>query len=141
MIIWGAVTVLQPQLAVGYANLGAAFVTAGNREAARATFERGLAAPVATRLELARIHQGLGSLAATAGNYVEAEKELREAVELDGESVSIHYALGATYAAEGKVGEARAELGRALELDPGNNGVREMMGRLGADETLPGTRP
>ena len=127
-----AVTELRPEMAIGYANVGAAYVMAGEREAAREAFAKGLAAPVATRLERARIHQGLGSLAATAGDFAAAERKFREAAELDGESVSIHYALGATYAAEGKVGEARAELRRALELDPGNTGVREMLGRLEA---------
>jgi tetratricopeptide (TPR) repeat protein len=122
-----AVTELHPEMAVGYVNLAAAYAATGKTGAAKEALAKALRAPVWTRLELARAHQALGSLAARSGDFATAETEYKKAEGLDPESISIHFALGATFGREGKLPQARAELQRALELDPGNLSIQEML--------------
>ena len=54
------------------------------------------------------------------GEYEEAEKEIRKAIELEPENARYHDSLGVTLDEMGKYEEAEKETRKALELEPEN---------------------
>ncbi len=93
------------------------------------------------RLDAARGHSALGSLALREKDFPKAESELRMALAAaqdDRERAELQCRLAVAYVRMGKKEEALAALRSALRLDPENPEARREIRRIGG-ETLPRT--
>jgi 4-amino-4-deoxy-L-arabinose transferase-like glycosyltransferase len=101
-----------PRLDLVEYNLGRMAEETGRAEAARAHYERALAADPAMFLA----EMNLGTLAAKAGSYDEAAARFARAAALEPRSDDAWANLGGAELARGRLGAARAALARALAL-------------------------
>jgi tetratricopeptide (TPR) repeat protein len=127
--------------------LGAAALAQELSAAQQESFDRGLAALKAGRLDeaetafravldggggLAYIHNNLGIVLQRRGQHERAAAEFREAARLDPRYVAPRILLGASLIALGRAAEARAPLEEAVRLDPKQPLARLQLAR--ADE-------
>jgi len=95
-----------PQITLGYANLGALYVAKGDREAAEATFKR--AVEVAPKSVDA--HLSLANFRWATDARDEAEREIKIALQLEPKSATANRALAVLYLSENKANEAEPYL-------------------------------
>jgi tetratricopeptide (TPR) repeat protein len=127
--------------------LGAAALAQELSAAQQESFDRGLAALKAGRLDeaetafravldggggLAYVHNNLGIVLQRRGQHERAAAEFREAARLDPRYVAPRILLGASLIALGRAAEARAPLEEAVRLDPKQPLARLQLAR--ADE-------
>ena len=111
-----AATALDPDLADGWALLGAATLIA-DRDFARA--DAALQRALAVAPDLARAHRSRALALAATGRFVEAEREARRALESDPLSLSAHTDLVNLLLCARRFSHAIAEAKRATSLAPG----------------------
>lgn len=98
-------------------NLGNAYLEAGDADAARAEFLQALR--LEPRAAPARVN--LADLEAQAGRITDAEKLLRDGIDLDASQAVLHHALGLILVRDGRREAALPELESAARLAPDNS--------------------
>ena len=63
-------------------------------------------------------HYRLGMRHAQRGDYESAEREYKQAIELDANNIYPHDGLGFIYALQNRLGEAEEEFAKVLQIDP-----------------------
>jgi protein kinase/serine/threonine-protein kinase len=104
---------LQPDSAVGYNLLGSARHAMDDTEAAVTHFQR------AVDLGNPNAYANLGFIQTRLGRYLEAIRNLEEAVRRDAGSPALHLNLAEAYALAGRDGDAKAAYERALDVSRG----------------------
>lgn len=82
--------------------------------------------------EMARMYESSAREAMQAGNFKEAIKFYREALEHDPQSFEVHRDLALVFVKEGNIEEAKAHLSEALRLNPDDQAARQQLEKLTA---------
>jgi tetratricopeptide (TPR) repeat protein len=112
-----AVTDLQPDLVVGYANLANAYVQMGQLDEAKKLYLRGEEAPVGTRRDRGLLHVNLGQLLRRQGDPAGAEKEFEKAVQENPQSTYGWLNVGLIREARGDLAGARQAYEQSVKVD------------------------
>jgi tetratricopeptide (TPR) repeat protein len=123
-----------PKLPFVHFNLGLAYLHKQEFEQARAEFQK----DIAIEPDVAFAYEQLGGVEATLGNEDEAARNYRQALKLNGQSVSAHLGLAKIEEHRQHFATALAELDQIIRLDSGNASARYLRGqvlvRMGRDK-------
>ncbi len=111
------VVTLRPDLAVGYTNLGNAYLALNQVDEARRLYEKGVNAPVGSRVERAIAHVNLGLLDRRTGDAAGAERQFEQAVRINPDSTYSWLNLGVSRLARNDLSGARAAFQRSVAAD------------------------
>jgi tetratricopeptide (TPR) repeat protein len=115
---------IQPQAAI-YNDLGFVLQRLGMSEDAAKEYRKALELDP----KLSAAHTNLGSSLAQNGNYAEAERQFRAALE-DGPNAQAYTGLGLVLSREGRTDEAIKNLQAAIETDPNNSVAQQELAKL-----------
>ena len=115
-----------PKLPFVHFNLGLAYAHKREFERARAEFQKN----IEIEPDVAFAYEQLGSVEATLGNEDESAKNYRQALKLNGQSVSAHMGLAKIEEHRQHYALALAELDRVIRLDSGYASARYLRGQV-----------
>jgi tetratricopeptide (TPR) repeat protein len=131
--LWRHAVALDPASAFAHFHLARALAIFGQRQEARAEFDRAIAlVPDQLAPAKAVFYNSLGLTLQQEGDLAGAEQSYRQSLQIDGNNASTLSNLGNLYLARGDLGEALDAFARILRIRPGDPGACAQAARVAA---------